>query len=55
MQIFTRFIRSLNIPVGSSKVHVTRSGNNYDVRVCATWITSMLVRHVNSPLTQLYS
>ena len=53
-QIFTRFLRSFNLPVGTSKLHVIRSGSCYDVVQMAWWIISMLVRlrcHVSMATT----
>ena len=43
LQIFTRVLRSLNLPVGSSQLHVGRNGNSYDIGVAVVWIVAMMV------------
>lgn len=43
-QIFTRILRSLNLPVGSNQVVVPRFLTNaYDVGHAVMWITAMMV------------
>lgn len=44
IQIFTRILRSLNLPVGSNQVVVPRFLTNaYDVGHAVMWITAMMV------------
>lgn len=46
-QIFTRILRSLNLPVGSNQVVVPRFLTNaYDVGHAVMWITAMMVRNL---------
>ncbi|XP_064483757.1 proteasome activator complex subunit 4-like [Ornithodoros turicata] len=40
--IFTRLLRSFNLPTTSGKVHVTRLGNTYDSTAAVNWIAAML-------------
>lgn len=44
LQIFTRILRSLNLPVGSNQVLVPRFLTNaYDIGHAVMWITAMMV------------
>lgn len=44
-QIFTRILRSLNLPVGTSQVMVPRYVTNaYDISHVVLWVSSLLVR-----------
>lgn len=43
-QIFTRILRSLNLPVGTSQMIVPRYANNaYDIGHVVLWVSSLLV------------
>lgn len=45
VQIFTRILRSLNLPVGVSQMVAPRYlTNSYDIGHLALWITALLVR-----------
>lgn len=45
LKIFTRILRSLNLPVGSNQVLVPRFLTNaYDIGHAVVWITAMMVR-----------
>ncbi|XP_053568667.1 proteasome activator complex subunit 4 [Bombina bombina] len=58
-KVFTRILRSLNLPVGSSQVIVPRSlANAYDIGHAVIWITSMMggpSKIVQKHLTGLFS
>ncbi|XP_078590168.1 proteasome activator complex subunit 4-like isoform X2 [Branchiostoma floridae x Branchiostoma japonicum] len=41
-KLFTRLLRSLNLPVGSKQLQVGRAGGGYDVAVAGIWIVSMM-------------
>ncbi|XP_064602863.1 proteasome activator complex subunit 4-like [Liolophura sinensis] len=41
-KIFTRIIRSYNLPVGTQSVQIGRSHNSYDVGRTSTWMAAML-------------
>ena len=54
LQIFTRVLRSFNLPVGAGLLRVARSGSTYDVNTIVWWIVSMIVCFlVCCPKTQL--
>ncbi|KAJ8309114.1 hypothetical protein KUTeg_013988 [Tegillarca granosa] len=42
LKIFNRFLRSLNLPVGTQSVQVGRSTHTYDINSIVLWIVSML-------------
>lgn len=41
--MFTRLLRSLNLPAASGKVQVNRHSNSYDSTAVVNWITSLMV------------
>ena len=43
LQIFTRFLRGLRLPVGSGNLNVTPAMDNYEMNYCARWFVSMMV------------
>lgn len=43
-QIFTRILRSLNLPVGTSQMIIPRYANNaYEIGHVVLWVSSLLV------------
>ncbi|XP_078000645.1 proteasome activator complex subunit 4-like [Glandiceps talaboti] len=41
-KIFTRVLRSFNLPVGTKRIQVGRAGNGYDISVVCMWIVAMM-------------
>jgi hypothetical protein len=44
LQIFTRILRNLNLPVGAHKMQVTRPHITFDIGTTSHWISVMMVR-----------
>ena len=42
-QVFARFMRGFNLPVGSKKLQIGRMGRGYDTGITSSWIVAMLV------------